>query len=84
MEEAASARFNRSKSEQASVRAYVRERWTQLEDEVIREWPGIPKGDIGWIDGEMDRLVTVVQVHYGLTRRETINQVGKFLDRIRV
>ncbi len=58
-------------------------RWNLVKEELAREWPGIPEVDLDWIQADMDRLVAVIQLHYGFTTEEAQERVVDFLDRVR-
>lgn len=66
------------------MRAHLQDQWDVLRDEVIQEWPGIPGSELRWVEGDLDRLVAVPQLHHGLTDEEALNRIADFLERARV
>lgn len=65
------------------MRRLLWDQWDILKEEIAREWPGIPEVDLNWVQADMDRLVAVIQLHYGLTTEEARERVVEFLDRVR-
>lgn len=66
------------------MRDYLLEQWDVLRDEVILEWPAIPDNEMAWVEGDLDRLIAVIQLHHGLTDEEALNRISDFLERARV
>lgn len=63
------------------MQARLSDNWDLLKDEAELEWPGILGNELQWVDGEEERLVAVVQPHYGLTRPEATKRVRDFIER---
>jgi hypothetical protein len=65
------------------MRGYLRDHWGMLGREIGREWPGIPNEELHWVEGDLDRLVAIIQLYYGMTTEEAIEQIGAFLHRVK-
>lgn len=65
------------------MRAYLEEQWEVLRDEVPQYWPGIPDDELRWVEGDLDRLVALIQLHHGLTDEEALDSIHAFISRVR-
>ncbi len=58
-------------------------KWNQLKGEVKKEWGKLTDNDLNKVDGEITRLMGVIQEKYGHTADEIKQKVNKFLARLK-
>lgn len=58
------------------------ERWSELRTQIKAEWPRLSDDDVAWVEGDLDRLIAVIQLHYGLTADEAVERITAFLARL--
>ncbi len=60
----------------------LKRRWLQLKGRVQAEWRDLTDDDVDQINGNVDRLVGMVQERYGYQKVRARNEVGFFLARL--
>lgn len=57
------------------------EKWEQIRDEVQEQWSRLTDADLKEIQGQMSRLVRLLQERYDYSRERVEREVGSFLAR---
>jgi len=60
----------------------LKRRWLQLKGRVREEWRDLTDDDVDRINGNIDRLVGLVQERYGYQQIRARNEVSFFLARL--
>ncbi|WP_043750843.1 CsbD family protein [Imhoffiella purpurea] len=53
----------------------IRGNWNQAKGELKMRWGKLTDDDLTMIDGERDKLVGSLQVKYGITKEEAMQQI---------
>jgi uncharacterized protein YjbJ (UPF0337 family) len=61
----------------------LKAKWTQLKGEASLAWPALSDEELEAVDGQAEKLVGLVQSHYGYDRDRARTEVDGFLERHR-
>lgn len=59
----------------------IKGKWHQLKGKVRSQWGRLTDDELDVIDGESERLVGLLQEHYGYARDRAKREVDQFFDR---
>jgi len=65
-------------------RNLLKKHWFSLFNELKERWPDLTQSDLGYITGDKDRLIEVVQKRRHISREEALADVAEFLDKLDV
>ena len=55
--------------------------WRQIRGEVKKQWGKLTDDELEMVDGQVDKLVGIVQERYGYSREQAEREVNTFVER---
>jgi len=65
-------------------RNLLKKHWFSLFNELKERWPDLTQSDLGYIAGDKDRLIEVVQKRRHISREKAVADVTEFLNKLNV